>query len=97
MVLGGDALPVKKPDAGHIRAVLDGLGADGHAVMVGDSQNDLSAARATGIPCILVSFGYTQVPARQLGADLVIDRMSGLLDALSDLAAGQLDTARGAP
>jgi phosphoglycolate phosphatase len=97
VVLGGDALPVRKPDAGHIRAVLDGLGADGHAVMVGDSQNDVLAARATGIPCILVSFGYTQVPARELGADLVVDRLSGLLDALSDLGAGRPDTARGAP
>jgi phosphoglycolate phosphatase len=87
VVLGGDALPVRKPDAGHIRAVLDGLGADGHAVMVGDSQNDVLAARATGIPCILVSFGYTQVPARQLGADLVIDRLSELEGALAGLAA----------
>jgi phosphoglycolate phosphatase len=93
VVLGGDALSVRKPDAGHIRAVLDGLGADGHAVMVGDSQNDLLAARATGIPCILVSFGYTQVPARELGADLVIDRMSELgaaLDALRSMPAATL-------
>jgi phosphoglycolate phosphatase len=89
VVLGGDALPVKKPDAGHIRGVLDRLGADGHAVMVGDSQNDLLAARATGLPCILVSFGYTQIPARELGADLVIDRMSELADALRTLAAAR--------
>ena len=88
VALGGDSLPVKKPDAGHIRAVLDGLGADGHAVMVGDSQNDLLAARATGIPCILVSFGYTQIPVRELGADVVIDRMSELSAALTRLGAG---------
>ena len=37
--------------------------------MVGDSRNDLLTARALGVPCILVSFGYTAVPARELGAD----------------------------
>ena len=97
VALGGDALPVKKPDAAHIRAVLDRLGADGHAVMVGDSENDLLAARATGVPCILVSFGYTPVPARELGADLVIDRMSELSAALATLAAGPPGTDRSAP
>jgi phosphoglycolate phosphatase len=71
-VVGGDALPVKKPHAGHIGAVLARLGAaGGRAVMVGDSRNDLAAARATGIPCVLVSFGYTQVPAAELLAALV--------------------------
>lgn len=85
-VVGGDALPVKKPDPGHIRAVLERLGAgEGRAVMVGDSKNDLASARASGIPCVLVSFGYTVVPARELGADLVIDHFSELPAALAAL------------
>jgi phosphoglycolate phosphatase len=64
-VVGGDAVPAKKPDAGHLRAVLERLGAaPARAVMVGDSGHDLLAARALGVPCILVSFGYTPVPAR---------------------------------
>jgi phosphoglycolate phosphatase len=86
-VIGGDVLPVRKPDAGHIGAVLEQLGVpDRRAIMVGDSANDLLAARAAGIPCILMSFGYTPVPARDLGADLVIDAFAELPDALSRLA-----------
>jgi phosphoglycolate phosphatase len=33
------------------------------------------AARAAGLPVILVSFGYTAVPARDLGADHVVDSL----------------------
>lgn len=86
-VVGGDVLPVKKPDPGHLRAVLERLGlARARALMVGDSANDLLAARAFGLPCVLVSFGYTLIPARELGADLVIDRFADLPAALSRLA-----------
>jgi phosphoglycolate phosphatase len=86
-IVGGDAVPAKKPDAGHLSAVLARLGAaPARAVMVGDSNHDLLAARALGVPCILVSFGYTPVPARALGADRVIDRFAELPAALESLA-----------
>ena len=84
--IGGDALPVRKPDGGHLRAVLARLGVDGaRAALVGDSRTDLLTARAAGVPCVLVSFGYTPVPARELGADRVIDHMSELGAALASL------------
>ena len=87
-VVGGDAVPAKKPDAGHLAAVLERLGAPPErTVMVGDSGHDVAAARALGVPCILVSFGYTPVPARSLGADRVIDRFADLPAALAGLAA----------
>ena len=54
-------------------------------VMIGDSITDLSTARAAGAPCILVSFGYTPVPAAELGADAVLDDFAALPDALRDL------------
>jgi phosphoglycolate phosphatase len=86
VVIGGDALPVRKPDAGHLRAVLARLGGDaGRAVLVGDSQTDLLTARAAGVPCVLVSFGYTPVPAQDLGADRVIDDMAELGPVLAAL------------
>jgi phosphoglycolate phosphatase len=86
-VVGGDALPVRKPDPGHLRATLEALGtAPEEAVMVGDSGNDLAVARALGVPCVLVSFGYTAVPARELGADRVIDRFEELLPVLEAVA-----------
>jgi phosphoglycolate phosphatase len=87
-VIGGDMLPVRKPHPGHLRAVIDELGADvRRSVMVGDSRNDLAAAQALGIPCILVSFGYTTVPARDLGAYRVIDEFRALMPALAELRA----------
>ena len=36
-------------------------------VMIGDSITDLHTARAAGVPCILMSYGYTPVPARGTG------------------------------
>jgi phosphoglycolate phosphatase len=53
--------------------------------MVGDSATDVLAAAASGVPCVLVSFGYTAVPARELGAAQVIDHMSELSAALAGL------------
>jgi phosphoglycolate phosphatase len=86
-IVGGDAVPAKKPDAGHLAAVLERLGAaPARAAMVGDSAHDVLAARALGVPCILVSFGYTPVPAHALGADRVIDRFVELPAALESLA-----------
>ena len=57
--------------------------------MVGDSANDLLTARAAGLPCILMSFGYSNVPATELGADLVLDSFADLPPALDRLMAAQ--------
>jgi phosphoglycolate phosphatase len=86
-IVGGDAVPAKKPDPGHLRAVLERLGAaPARSVMVGDSEHDVLAARSLGVPSVLVSFGYTPVPARALGADWVIDHFADLPAALASLA-----------
>lgn len=82
-VVGGDSLLVRKPDPGHIHGTLDRLGSDfSWAAMVGDSANDVNAARAAGLPCVVVSFGYTQVAPKDLGGDRLIDHFSELPDAL---------------
>jgi phosphoglycolate phosphatase len=46
--------------------------------MVCDSANDVVAARAAGVRVVAVSFGYTITPARELGADITIDRFDEL-------------------
>jgi phosphoglycolate phosphatase len=90
VVIGGDSLAVRKPDPGHLQTVLDRLGAKpNRAVLVGDSANDVRAAEATGVPCVLVSFGYTQIPARELGAAQVIDHMRELPTVLAGLRGGE--------
>lgn len=86
-IVGGDQVERRKPDPAHLQAVLDHLGADpASAVMVGDSRNDVLAARALGLPCILVSWGYTLVPVRELRPEAMIDRFADLPTALQQLS-----------
>jgi phosphoglycolate phosphatase len=77
---------VRKPDPGHLLAVVEALGeVPTNVIMVGDSQTDVSTARAAGIPVVAVSFGYSQVPAAELGADALIDHFSELPAAIAGL------------
>lgn len=86
-IVGGDAVARRKPHPEHVRAVLDQLGAKpALAVMVGDSHNDLLAARGCGMRCILVDFGYSAAPVETLGADRVISDFAELVPALAALA-----------
>jgi len=96
-VSGGDSLAVKKPDPGHILGLLAGLGvasgvtpggAPGAAVMLGDSANDVQAAQAAGLPAIAIAHGYGGTPARELGADRVIESFAELPAALEALGFG---------
>jgi phosphoglycolate phosphatase len=87
-VIGGDSLNgVRKPDPRHLLAAVEALGSRADAtVMVGDSRNDVSAARALGVPVILRAGGYSQVPADDLGADAVVHEVSQLPAAIARLA-----------
>jgi phosphoglycolate phosphatase len=77
IVVGGDSLPERKPHALPMLSILERLGTTpDRAVMVGDSANDLNTARAAGVGCILVSFGYSRDPINSLGAEIVVDKFS---------------------
>lgn len=83
-VVGGDAVPRRKPHPDHLLQVLQGIGtAPEAAVMVGDSKNDLLAARGCGMRCILVDFGYSSEPVATLGADQVISDLAELEAAIA--------------
>lgn len=87
-VAGADTFDVRKPDPGHIRQTVEAAGGDVvRAVMVGDSINDIAAARAVPVPVIAVDFGYTDRPVRELGPDTVISHY----DELPATAAALLD------
>lgn len=78
-VVGGDAVPARKPDPGHLFATLEAMKAGGRKVlMVGDSPNDVAAARAAGIPVAVVTFGYSRMAPQDLGADVLLDHFSQL-------------------
>lgn len=79
VVLGGDSVPAKKPAPDMIVAAAESLGVDPAAAwVVGDSDNDVGAARAAGAGAIAVTFGYSMVPAHALGADHVIEDLPAL-------------------
>ncbi|MCK5165793.1 MAG: HAD-IA family hydrolase, partial [Rhodospirillaceae bacterium] len=88
-VIAGDTVPgIKKPDPRHLAAALDAMGAAKEtSAMVGDNANDVSAAHALGIPIVLMSHGYTKIPVRELGAEMVIDNFDALDVALKSLGA----------
>jgi len=77
---GGDAFARRKPDPLPLVETCRALGsAPARTLMIGDSSNDVLAARAAGCPVVLVSYGYNHgVPAAEAGADLVVDRLDEL-------------------
>jgi phosphoglycolate phosphatase len=46
--------------------------------MVGDSPADFGAGRAAGAKVALVDFGYSRIPVRELGADVVVSSLTEL-------------------
>jgi phosphoglycolate phosphatase len=86
-VYGGGKASHNKPAPHHVLELVDALEASrGRAVLIGDSTVDVAAARAAGIPVIVMSYGYTPVAACELGADAVADDFSALPELISRLA-----------
>jgi phosphoglycolate phosphatase len=78
VLIGGD-VPERKPDPRHVLMTVEKLGASAAtALMVGDSINDVAAAKAAKVNVVAVTFGYTSTPAIELGADAVIDSFAEL-------------------
>ena len=79
VVTGGDTFAFRKPDARHILGTIEKAGGDpAKTVMIGDSINDILAARNAGISSIAVTFGYSDVPVAELQPDYVIEHFSQL-------------------
>jgi phosphoglycolate phosphatase len=83
---GSDTFSFHKPDPRHITELVRLAGGTLEtALMVGDSEADVSAARGAGIPVIVTAFGYASAPAHELGADAVMthfDELPALAGAL---------------
>ncbi len=99
-VIGADLAPVPKPDPSHVLQALEAAGDQpvpalpARAVMVGDSINDVASAKAAGVASIVVPFGYTEIPAHDLGADLLIDHYDKLVEAVETLMRRGMTAAR---
>lgn len=87
-VIGAAPNRALKPDPEplmHCMAALD-PNQSRRAIFIGDSVADVRAARNAHLPCILVRGGYTNVAPDLLDADMVIDSLDHLFDALDQLA-----------
>jgi len=75
VAVGADARLARKPDPAPLLCACERLGArPEQAVAVGDSMNDVQAARAAGMPVIVVPYGYNEGrPASTLDADAHVD------------------------
>jgi phosphoglycolate phosphatase len=78
-LLGADSLEVRKPDPRHLLETIARVGgAPGRAVLVGDTVTDRDAARAAGVPCVLVSFGPEGRAVAALGPEALLDHYAAL-------------------
>ncbi|MFN3853416.1 MAG: HAD-IA family hydrolase [Phreatobacter sp.] len=78
-IAGADTYGVRKPDPGHIAfTVRDAGGELSQAVMVGDSETDIRAAQAAGVPVVAYSGGYTAIPLEELAPDVILDHYGDL-------------------
>ncbi len=81
-LVGGDTLPVRKPDPAPLFAAIAQAGG-GRAAFVGDSITDTDTAKAAALPCVAVSFGFSDRPPQQLGATILIAHYDELIPALA--------------
>ncbi len=79
VVTGGDTFSFKKPDPAHILETVKLAGGDpSRSIMVGDSINDIVAAKAANVSTIAVDFGYTDIPVSEMKPDAIISHFSEL-------------------
>ena len=72
-----------KPNKEMVDLVISNLNLDDFSYfMVGDTANDIEAARSAGIKSIFVSGGYTDKSAKVLNPDYVLQDMGELSDFL---------------
>jgi phosphoglycolate phosphatase len=76
LTLGGEDLPEKKPHPMPLLHAADTLQAPAaRCLMVGDSRNDILAARRAGMPSVAVTYGYNYGEnVADYGPDAVADR-----------------------
>lgn len=80
IVVSGDTLAKKKPDPDPLLYAAETAGvAPRDTLMVGDSVNDLKAARAADMPILCVTYGYNH------GQDIADSEPDMLMDSLAEM------------
>jgi phosphoglycolate phosphatase len=80
-LVGGDTLPAQKPDPIALNWIMQQAGRKvEETLFVGDSRNDVLAARAAGMKVVAVSYGYNHgQPIAAQNPDLLVDSLDALI------------------
>lgn len=80
LVIGGDSLTHRKPHPEPLLYAMQYFVQNpAHTLMLGDSSNDVEAARAARIDCIVLSYGYNH------GEDIALCQPQMVIDSLVEL------------
>jgi phosphoglycolate phosphatase len=97
IVVGGDSLQHRKPHPAPLLEAVRQLGVDAdRSLMIGDNIHDVEAARAAGMRCITVSYGYHHRPPSELNADHLVDRFDEILSLVIKPMPNRSETGGGA-
>ncbi len=81
-LVGGDTLPQQKPDPAALFWVMDKAGvAPSESLFIGDSRNDVRAAKAATVRCVALTYGYNH------GEPIADEQPALVLDDLRELVA----------
>lgn len=84
-IIGADAATRRKPDPQHVlETIFAARGQPHRAIMIGDTDADVTAAKAASIPAIAVRFGYS-LEVDALGADAILEAYGDLPDLIDRL------------
>jgi len=74
IIVGGDTLPVKKPNPDGLKYILQKTGiSKSRAVMIGDGKNDMLTAKKVGISSIFVTYGFYRLNKNEINSDFIIN------------------------
>jgi phosphoglycolate phosphatase len=83
-LIGGDTLPIMKPDPEPLREAARRLGVDpARIMMVGDSETDIRTAQNAGVPVLAVTFGYTSQHVSAFNPTHMIDHYDQAWDIIA--------------
>lgn len=93
-IVAGDDTVRKKPDAEPMLLACRQLAVDPReSAAIGDSANDVAAARAAGCHVIAVETGYNEgMPASELKADVIVPTLLDAARLIEPIAAGRTTT-----
>ncbi len=87
IIAGPDTFGIAKPDPQHLLRTLPRDVPESYlSIMVGDSEVDITTAKAAGLPIVAVTYGYAHTPLNTLAPDALVDRFSEVPAAIAEIA-----------